>query len=236
MIDLYTWVTGNCHKIHIALEELGLPYEIHPVNIFKGDQFTPEFLAINPNNKVPVIIDRDGPGGQPFKLFELGAILLYLAEKTGNLLPNDTAKRFEVIQWLMLQMSGVGPMGGQALHFRQFAAEKIPYAIDRYTNEISRLFRVIEDRLGQAAFLAGAEYTIADIALFPWVRMEQRLGQSFNSLPNIQRWYETILARPAVQKGLLVLADRIAPPGPLSQEARSVLFGDRQYQTRTFNS
>src|SRR5215207_1044360 len=149
MIELYTWVTGNCHKIHIALEELELPYEIRPVNIFKGEQFTPEFLAINPNNKVPAIVDLDGPDGGPFRLFESGAILLYLAEKAGGLIPSDTAKRFEVIQWLMLQMSGVGPMGGQALHFRQFAAEQVPYAINRYTNEIARLFRLIEARLGQ---------------------------------------------------------------------------------------
>lgn len=233
MIELYTWVTGNCHKIHIALEELELPYEIRPINIFKGEQFTPEFLAINPNNKVPAIVDLDGPDGGPFRLFELGAILLYLAEKAGGLIPSDTAKRFEVIQWLMLQMSGVGPMGGQALHFRQFAVEQVPYAINRYTNEIGRLFRLIETRLGQTPYIAGDDYTIADIALFPWVRMEQRLGQSFDTLPNIRRWYDTISARPAVQKGLRVLADRVAAPGPLSEDARSILFGDQQYQVRS---
>lgn len=231
MIELYTWVTGNCHKIHIALEELELPYEIKPIDIMKGEQFASDFLAINPNNKVPAIVDRDGPGGHPYTLFESGAILLYLAEKTGKLIPTDTANRFQVIQWLMLQMSSIGPMGGQALHFRQFATQKIPYAIDRYTNEISRLFRVIEARLGQTPFVAGNEYTIADIALFPWVRMEQRLGQRFDALPNIHRWYQTISERPAVQKGLQVLADRAAA-GPLSDEARSVLFGDKQYQPR----
>jgi GST-like protein len=232
MIEIYTWVTGNCHKVHIALEELELSYEVKPINIFNGEQFAPEFLAINPNNKVPAIVDLDGPGGSPYQLFESGAILLYLAQKTGKLLPSDTAKRFQAIQWLMLQMSGVGPMGGQALHFRQFASEKIPYAIDRYTNEISRLFRVIEARLEQARYLVEDEYTIADIALFPWVRMEQRLGQSFDDLPNIKRWYEEISARPAVQRGLAVLSDRATSPGPLSDEARSALFGDKQYQPR----
>lgn len=230
MIEVYTWVTGNCHKIHIILEELGLAYQLKPINIFLGEQFAPAFLKLNPNNKIPVIVDHDGPTDEPYVLFESGAILLYLAEKTGKLIPQDTARRFEAIQWLMFQVGGLGPFGGQALHFRQFAADKIPYAIDRYTNEMTRQFRMIDGVLENRAFIAG-DYSIADIALFPWVRMEKRLGQDFADYPNIRRWHDTIAARPAVAKAITTLADR-AKTTPLSDEDRSVLFGQRQYSPR----
>jgi GST-like protein len=208
VIDLWTWPTPNGQKVHIAVEELGLPYTIIPVNIGKGDQFKPEFLALNPNNRIPVIVDNDGPGGR-FVLFESGAILIYLAEKVGKLIPSDPAARYTCLQWLMFQMGGVGPMFGQLNHFATFAPEKIPYAIDRYQTEVVRLVRVLEKRLSQADYLAGRDYSIADIATFTWVRSAARRNfLKLEETPSVARWLETISARPAVGRGLAILAEQ----------------------------
>jgi GST-like protein len=202
-IELYTWSTPNGRKISIALEELGLAYRVHPINISKDEQFTPAFLKISPNNKIPAIVDPQGPDGQALTLFESGAILVYLAEKTGRLLPAAARARYEALQWLMWQMGGFGPMLGQAHHFRRFAKEQIPYAIDRYSNEARRLYGVLDKRLGQADFVAG-DYGIADIAIFPWAARHEWQGIALEEFPNVKRWYDAIAARPAVQKGMAV--------------------------------
>ena len=199
MLEVWTWSTPNGHKVHIMLEELGLPYKVIPVNIGAGEQFRPEFLAITPNHRIPAIVDPDGPGGKPLKLFESGAILIYLAEKTASpLLPQHIVSRYTCLQWLMFQMGGIGPMFGQYNHFANYATEKLPYAIERYGNEVKRLFRVLDRRLGESIYLAGDEYSIADIATFPWVRMPERRGVTLADYPNVQRWFEVIVARPAV--------------------------------------
>ena len=202
-IDLYTWSTPNGRKISIALEELGLPYSVHPINITKNEQFAPDYLKISPNNKIPAIVDPQGPDGRPISLFESGAILIYLAEKTGRLLPAAARARHEALQWLMWQMGNFGPMLGQAHHFRRFAKEQIPYAIDRYSNETRRLYGVLDKRLGQADFVAG-DYGIADIAIFPWAARHEWQGIALEEFPNVKRWYDAIAARPAVQKGMAV--------------------------------
>jgi GST-like protein len=230
MIDLYVWPTPNGYKISIFLEEVGLPYRVIPVDIQAGDQFKPEFLEISPNNKMPAIVDTEGPGGKPFSLFESGAILMYLAEKTGKLMPKDTVGKYRVIEWLMFQMGGVGPMLGQAHHFRQYAPEPIDYAVKRYTNEASRLYNVIDQRLAKVPYLAG-DYSIADIAVFPWLRPYERQGQKLEDHPNLKRWFDAINARPAVQKGLQLMKDRVRT-GPMSQQAKEVMFGATQYQKR----
>ena len=230
MIDLYTWPTPNGHKIHIMLEETGLAYTVHAIDIGAGDQFAPDFLKISPNNKIPAIVDRDGPDGRPYSMFESGAILMYLAEKTGKLMPPETRARYDVVQWLMFQMGHVGPMLGQAHHFRAYAPEPIPYAIDRYTNEAGRLYGVIDRRLQDRDWLAG-DYSIADIATFPWLRSYERQGQRLEDFPDLKRWFETIAARPAVQRGLKVLAER-SRPGPIDAKAREVMFGAEQYRRR----
>ena len=230
MIDLYTWTTPNGYKISIALEELELPYRIIPVNIGAGEQFEPSFLEISPNNRIPAIVDHDGSGGKPLSLFESGAILLYLADKTGRLLPPDGPARYDVIQWLMFQMANIGPMFGQASHFLRYAPEKIPYAIERYTNEIKRLCGVMDRRLGESDYLAGA-YSIADIACFPWIRPLERLEAGFDDYPNLGRWCQAIAGRPAVQRGLEV-PDPALAAGELSDRAREVLFGKTQYERR----
>ncbi|WP_175872605.1 glutathione binding-like protein [Burkholderia sp. BCC0397] len=227
MIDVYSWATPNGHKVHIMLEETGLAYRAHPVDIGAGDQFEPEFLKISPNNKIPAIVDPDGPGGQPISLFESGAILIYLAEKTGKFLPTDPAARYTTLEWLMFQMGGVGPMLGQAHHFRLYAPEKIEYAVNRYTNEAKRLYNVMEKRLGESEYLAGDTYTIADIATFPWTRSWQNQGIVLDALPNVKRWHEGIAARPAVQRGVEVLASMRKPLQ--DDKAREVLFGATQY-------
>lgn len=206
MIDVYTWPTPNGHKVHIMLEECGLPYRVHPINIGKGDQFKPEFLAISPNNKIPAIVDGEGPDGKPISLFESGAILVYLAEKTGRFLPATARERYAVLQWLMFQMGGVGPMLGQAHHFRVFAHDRIPYAIDRYTSEAKRLYGVIDRRLAEVPYLAGETYSIADIATFPWLRSWEKQGISWADYPHAKRWFDAMAARPAVQAGVSVLA------------------------------
>lgn len=200
MIQLYSWKTPNGRKVSVMLEEIGLPYEVHAVDLGKRQQFTPEYLAINPNNKIPSIIDSDGPGGKPLTLFESGAILLYLAEKTGKLWPQDMRKRYEVIQWLMFQMGGVGPMFGQANYFFRLE-EKVPYAIDRFHKEALRLYRVLEQELSKKEFLAG-EYSIADIATYPWVGRHDIHQVKLEDFPNVKRWFDKISARPAVQKGM----------------------------------
>ncbi len=228
MIDLYTWPTPNGHKVHIMLEEVGLEYNVIPIDINVGDQFDPEFLKISPNNKMPAMVDPDGPGGTPYSLFESGAILMYLAEKTGRLMPTETRARYDVIKWLMFQMGHIGPMLGQAHHFRTYAPEPIPYAIDRYTNEAYRLYKVLDGRLAEAEYLAEA-YSIADIAVFPWLRSHERQGQDLNDFPHVKRWFEAIAARPAVEAGVEVLADR-RRTGPIDAAAREIMFGARQYR------
>lgn len=205
MIDLYSWATPNGHKAHIMLEETGLPYRLHKVDIGKGEQFRPEFLKINPNNKIPAIVDQDGPNGKPITLFESGAILIYLAEKTGKFLPADKRRRYDVLQWLMFQMGSIGPMYGQAWHFRSVAPERIPYAVDRYTNEVTRLLRVMEQRLKESPYLGDKEFSIADIAAWPWVKGSEKYGQDMRDFPTVVRWIGTIAERPAVQRGLNAL-------------------------------
>jgi GST-like protein len=200
MIHLYTWATPNGKKASIMLEEVALPYEVHPVDLREGDQLKPEYLAINPNNKIPAIIDTDGPGGKPFTLFESGAILMYLAEKSGKLWPADLRRRYTVIQWLMFQMGGVGPMFGQANYFYRLE-EKVPYAIERFRKEALRLYNVLDKELGQRGFLAG-EYSIADIATYPWVWRHEMHHVKLEDFPNVKRWYDTISQRPAVQRGM----------------------------------
>lgn len=230
MIDLYSWTTPNGRKVHIMLEEMGLAHTDHPIDIRAGDQFTPDFLAISPNNKIPAIVDHDGPGGKPLTLFESGAILIYLAEKTGQFLPSDPVKRLVTLQWLMFQMGGVGPMFGQANHFMQYAKEKIPYAIERYGNETKRLYNVMDKRLAENEYIAGDDYTIADMAIWPWCLSPDRRGVDHDDFPNVKRWFETINARPGVQKGLKVL-DGIQR-APLDEKARDIMFGNTQFQRR----
>lgn len=224
-IDLYTWPTPNGHKIHIMLEECGLPYNVHAVDIGAGDQFAPAFLKISPNNKIPAIVDPHGPDGAPMPVFESGAILLYLAGKTGRFLPADTRGKYVALQWLMFQMGGLGPMLGQAHHFRIYAPEKVEYAIKRYTNEAQRLYGVMDRRLAEAAYFAG-EYSIADMAIYPWTRSHANQGVDLATFPNVARWYEAIGARPAVQRALQVLADRRRPQ--LTDKDRANLFGQAQ--------
>ncbi len=202
MYDLYNWPTSNGKKINIMVEELGVDYEIHPIRIGQDDQFTPEYVKINPNSKIPAIVDRDGPGGKPYTLFESGAILMYMGEKHGQFFPQDMAKRYETIQWLMFQMGGVGPMFGQAHHFRRAAPEKVPYGIDRYTNEARRLWSVMDGHLSGRDWFAAGEYTIADIAIWPWCQRYDWQGVALEEYPNVKRWYEAVEARPGVQRGL----------------------------------
>ena len=229
-IDVYSWPTPNGHKVHIMLEECGLPYQAIPVNIGAGEQFAPDFLAISPNNKIPAIVDPEGPDGRPVSLFESGAILVYLAGKTGRFLPRSDRDKYEVLQWLMFQMGGVGPMLGQAHHFRMYAPEKIPYAVDRYTNEAKRLYGVIDKRLAESRWLGGKAYSIADMATFPWLRSWQNQGIVLDEYPHLKRWFETIAARPAVQRGVQVLAELRKPI--TDDKAREVLFGKTQYARR----
>jgi len=204
VIDLYTWGTPNGRKVSIMLEEVGLAYEVHPIDISKNQQFTAEFLAVNPNSKIPAIVDSDGPGGKPVTVFESGAILVYLAEKTGKLLPAEPRARLEVLQWLMFQMAGVGPMFGQRHHFFRAAPEKVPYALERYTKETHRLYGVLDKRLAGNQYLAGGTYTIADIATYPWVARWEWHELNWANFPNVERWFKALGARPAVQRGMAV--------------------------------
>jgi GST-like protein len=224
MIDLYYWSTPNGHKITIYLEETGLAYKIIPVNISKGDQLKPEFLAISPNNRIPAIVDREpAEGGAPVAVFESGAILQYLAEKTGKLMPSNLRGRYEVIQWLSWQMGGLGPMAGQNHHFSQYAPEKIPYAIDRYVKETNRLYGVLNKRLADRAFIAG-DYSIADIAAYPWIVPHQRQGQSLEDFPHLKRWFEAIRSRPATVRAY-DKAREINTQPVVTEVSRRILFG-----------
>jgi GST-like protein len=227
MIDVYSAATPNGHKIHIMLEECGLPYRVHHIDIGAGDQFKPDFLAISPNNKIPAIVDADGPDRKPISLFESGAILVYLAGKAGRFLGATDRDKFVTLQWLMFQMGGIGPMLGQAHHFRIYAPEKIDYAVNRYTNEARRLYGVLDQQLSQHPYLAGDAYTIADIATFPWTRSWKNQGIELAEFPFVQRWFDEIGARPAVQRGVQTLADSRRPL--TDDKAREILFGSIQY-------
>ena len=234
MINVYSWPTPNGHKIHIMLEEcgfrLGRDWLAHPVNIGTGDQFEPEFLKISPNNKIPAMTDPDGPDGKPISLFESGAILLYLAAKTGKFLPKTDRQKYDVLQWLMFQMGGVGPMLGQAHHFRIYAPEKIEYAVNRYTNEAKRLYGVMDRQLSTHKFIAGSQYSIADMAIFPWLRSWQNQGIDWADFPHLKKWFDLIAARPAVMRGVEVLASLRKPL--TGDKEREMLFGVTQYQKR----
>jgi GSH-dependent disulfide-bond oxidoreductase len=234
MIDVYTWPTPNGHKVHIMLEECGLKldrdWRAIPVNIGTGDQFKPEFLAISPNNKIPALVDPSGPGGKSISVFESGAILIYLAAKFGKFMPRSDRQKYEVLQWLMFQMGGVGPMLGQNHHFRLYAPEKINYAIERYTNEAKRIYGVIDRQLAEQKFVAGNSYSIADMAIFPWLRNWERQGVVLTDYPHLKQWFDLLAARPAVQRGVAVLADLRKPI--TDDKSREVLFGKTQYQQR----
>jgi len=231
MIDLYTAATPNGQKIHIMLEETGLEYTEHYVSIDKGEQFAPDFLKISPNNKIPAIIDHDGPDGETVSVFESGCILLYLAEKTGRFLPDAPMARIETLEWLFWQMGGFGPMLGQAHHFRAYAPERFDYAYDRYSNEAKRLYQVLDGRLEAREFVAAGEYTIADMAIFPWCRLHGRQGQDLADYPNVRRWFNTISERPAVVRDMAKLEDK-ADQKQWSDGDWSNLFGAEQYRRR----
>jgi GST-like protein len=231
MIDVYTWPTPNGHKVHIVLEETGLPYRVHPVDINAGEQFDPAFLAISPNNRIPAIVDPDTADGRPISVFESGAILVYLARKTGRLIPADDRGQSDVMQWLMWQMGGFGPMLGQAHHFFNYAPERLDYAVARYAKETQRLYRVLDTRLAQAEWVAADQYTIADIAIFAWSRSHANHRIDLADYPHVRRWYEVIDARPAVQRAVQVLAER-RRQGAHSPQAWKNLFGDGQFAPR----
>jgi len=226
MIDLYTWTTPNAQKISIMLEEVGLPCTVHAIDIGKGDQFEPQFLRISPNNKIPALVDSDGPGGKSISVFESGAILIYLAEKTGKLLARDGAPRYATLEWLMFQMGGIGPMLGQAHHFRLYAPEQLPYAIDRYTNECHRLYGVMNKRLADRPYLAGS-YSIADIASVGWASRHERQGQDWAEFPHLKRWFEAVTARPAVKKGMSLRVEAASNVDMRDPAVAKVLFGQR---------
>ncbi len=232
MIDLYYWPTPNGWKITVMLEEVGLPYNVIPVDISKGDQFNPEFLKISPNNKMPAIVDPEGPDGKPISIFESGAIMIYLGDKTGKLLPQEPRARYKVFEWLMFQMGTVGPMLGQTHHFRTYAPEKIEYAINRYTNEASRIYNVIDNRLAESEWLAD-DYSIADIATWCWL-LGERQGQNFDDYPNLSRWRNVMKGRPAVRKGRDVMRDATKPVSELTKDKErfEILFGSKQYAKR----
>jgi GSH-dependent disulfide-bond oxidoreductase len=233
MIDLFYWPTPNGWKISIMLEECGLPYRLVPVNIGKGEQFTPEFLAISPNNRMPALVDNTPTGGgDPVAVFESGACLLYLAEKTGKFMPADLRGRYNVTQWLMWQMGGLGPMAGQNGHFLLYAPEKIPYALERYSKEVDRLYGVLDAQLGRTnAFVAGADYSIADMAIFPWIRTHKMQQVALENFPNVERWYNGLFERPAVKRGLDLGKELRA--GGLTEEARKALFGQTAQSVKT---
>ena len=235
MIEVYSWPTPNGHKVHIMLEEcgyqLGRDWRAHPIHIGQGDQFAPDFLRISPNNKIPALVDPHGPDGRPISLFESGAILVYLAAKTGQFMPATDRGKYEVLQWLMFQMGGVGPMLGQNHHFRQYAPETIPYAIDRYTNEAKRLYGVMDRQLANRPYIAGDTYTIADMAIYPWLRNWKNQGIDWADHPRLKDWYDKMEARPAVVRGCAVLAD-LRKPLQDDKKAMETLFGKTQYEKR----
>jgi GST-like protein len=226
MIDLYYWTTPNGHKITLFLEETGLPYAIHPINIGKGEQFQSEFLKISPNNRIPAIVDQAPTGGgAPISIFESGAILMYLAEKTGRFMPADVRGRVEVLEWLFWQMGGLGPMAGQNHHFSGYAPEPIPYAIERYVKETNRLYGVLDHRLADRPFVAGGDYSIADMACYPWIVPHERQGQRLEDFPNLRRWYETIAARPATVRAYQKAKEINTVPSVSDEASRRILFG-----------
>ncbi|NLZ10288.1 MAG: thiol:disulfide oxidoreductase [Alcaligenaceae bacterium] len=226
MIDLYYWTTPNGHKVTLFLEETGLDYTIIPINIGKGEQFQPDFLKIAPNNRIPAMVDHaPADSGEPISIFESGAMLQYLAEKTGQFLPTDLRQRTEVMQWLFWQMGGLGPMAGQNHHFTQYAPERIPYAIDRYVRETARLYGVLNKRLADREFVAGDFYSIADMASYPWIVSHPKQGQNLDDFPNLKRWFETIQARPATQRAYARAAEVNPQPTVQTDEAKKILFG-----------
>ncbi len=229
MIELHAWPTPNAFKVSIFLEETGTPYQVFPVDITKGEQFKPEFLALSPNGRMPAIVDTEGPGGKPISVFESGAILCYLGEKTGRFFPQETRAKYKVLEWLFWQMAGVGPMFGQAGHFTRYAPEKIPYAIERYTNEVKRLFKVLDGQLAKNEFVAG-EYSIADMAIYPWTALF-RMREQVENATNVQRWLDQLAARPGVQRGMELLKDK-RNPAPMTDEQREALFGKRQLEQK----
>ena len=231
MIDLYYWPTPNGWKISIMLEECGLEYRMIPVSIGEGAQFEPDFLKISPNNRMPAIVDHDGPGGD-YHLMESGAILIYLAEKTGKFLPADPAARYRTIEWLMWQMGGVGPMFGQNGHFKLYATEDIPYAKKRYLDESNRLYGVLDRRLAEAEFAGGDDYTIADMALMPWFMLHRMQGIVMDDYPNVRRWYDTVKQRPAVRRGVDLGRELRRKPEDMGEEQKRNLFGDKQFGNR----
>jgi GST-like protein len=231
MIKHYYWPTPNGHKTAIMLEEVELEYELHPIDILNGEQFTPEFIAISPNNRIPAIIDSHGPDGKPYAVFESGAILLYLAEKTGKLWPGDMKSRYDVMQWLMFQMGNVGPMFGQNGYFQGYCPEDIPLAKERYHNVTKQIYSVLNNRLGKSAYLAGDDYSIADVATYPWTMPEQQTLHhiDIDEYPNVKRWGSEISQRPAVQRGLSVLAEDMKVGNP-TEEAYKIMFGSKQFE------
>jgi len=229
MIDLYALTSPNVQKIFLALEELELPYNTKFIDVWKGEQFTPEFIKINPNSKIPAIVDHDGPGGKPYAVFESGAILLYLAEKTGKLLSKDPRKRFDAIQWLMVQLTGVGPTFGQWTHFTLFAPKDNEYSMSRYRTEMKRLYELLEKRLGEAPYLGGDEYSIADVATFPWTRNHDAQGVKWADNPNLARWFDAIAARPAVKRALDKVAQIKSAREVATDENKDRLFGRGRY-------
>ena len=233
MIDFYYWPTPNGHKVSIMLEEVELPYRVCPINILEGEQFTEGFLAINPNNRVPAIVDHEGPLGEPYAMFESGAILIYLAEKSGRLWPSDAKQRYDVLQWLMFQMGGVGPMFGQNGYFQGYCPEDVPLAKTRYHNETKRLYGVLDKRLSDNEYLAGSEYSIADVATYPWTHPKQwELHRiDINEFPNVLRWNQTVSAREAVIRGVGLMADDQKVGNPTDETYRN-MFGDAQYEKR----
>jgi len=233
MVTLYAWPTPNAHKVSIMLEECALDYKVVSVDITAGDQFKSEFLAISPNNRMPALVDGQGPEGETVSIFESGAILIYLADKVCRLMPAGGNARYDVLQWLMFQMGNLGPICGQAHHFREAAPERVPYAINRFTNEAERLYHVMDRRLKEIDYLAGKDYSIADIACWPWVRVHRYHGQRWEDFPNVKRWFDDVAARPAVQKGMKLLINKRAKTRDvLNQEARDILFGQTEMARR----
>ncbi len=231
MIDLYTWPTPNSHKVHIMLEEIDMPYNVVPVNIGEDKRFAPDFLKISPNNKMPAIVDGDGPDGKPMALAETGAILVYLTEKTGQFLPVDGPGRYACMQWVMTQMGHVGPALCQVHHFRNYAVQELPYAINRFVNEATRLYNILDKKLGETEFLAGNDLTIADMATYPWIRPWKAQGQDMDAHPNLKRWFDKIYARPAVARGCTLLSER-RRKRLMDAKQREILFGKTQYEKR----
>jgi GST-like protein len=229
MIDLYALTSPNVQKIFIALEELELPYTVHTVDVWRGEQYKPEFQKLNPNGRIPVIVDHEGPGGEPYTVFESGAILLYLADKTGKLMPNEKKAYFDMLQWLMIQLTGVGPMFGQFTHFKRFAGGGNEYSVSRYQTEVRRLYEVLNKRLGETEYLGGPDYTIADVATFPWTRLHEFHGVKLNELTNVKRWFEAISSRPAVKRALAKVDAIPTARDTATEEAKDRLFGRGQY-------